>query len=141
MIFKIEMNYDNLEDILNIFKDKYDILFCKSLYISEKKTNKLNSCKKIKEQIKDYPNSFVTTIDEFNLASQPLQVQIWCRDKFVEQDLIEFENNEQDKIKNMMKIIHDFDKALENILKEKSGGEKDGRRNKEKEGKTSEAKD
>ena len=136
------MNYDNLEDILNIFKDKYDILFCKSLYISEKKKNKLNSCTKIKAKIKDYPNSFVTTIDEFNLASQPLQVQIWCRDKFVEQDLIEFENKEQDKIKNMMKIVHYFDKALENILKEKSGGEKGGRRNKEEEeGKTSETKD
>ena len=76
-------------------------------------------------------------IDEFNLSSQPLQVQVWCRDKFVEQDLIEFENKEQETIQNMMKIVYDFDKNLENILKDKSGGENDGRRNKEKERKTS----
>lgn len=140
MIFKIEMNYDHLDEILNIFRDKYDILFCQHLYISEKKKSKTNNCTKIKEKIKEYPNSFVTIIDEFNLSAQPLQAQVWCRDKFVEQDLREFEKNEQEKILNMMKIVQDFDKALEAILKEKSGGEEDGRRNKEEERKTSETK-
>ena len=140
MIFKIEMNYDDLENIINLFKNKYDILFCQSLYISEKKKIKNNSCKKIKEIIKNYPNSFITIIDEFNLSSQPLQVQVWCRDKFVEQDLIEFENNEQETIQSMMSIVHNFDNALENILRNKSGGEENGRRNKEKKRKTSKAK-
>lgn len=140
MIFKIEMNYDDLENIINLFKDKYDILFCQSLYISEKKKIKNNSCKKIKEIIKNYPNSFITIIDEFNLSSQPLQVQVWCRDKFVEQDLIEFENNEQETIQYMMSVVHNFDNALENILRNKSGGEENGRRNEEKKRKTSKEK-
>ena len=136
MIFKIEMNYDDLENIINLFKNKYDVLFCQYLYISEKKKIKNNSCKKIKEIMKNYPNSFITIIDEFNLSSQPLQVQVWCRDKFVEQDLIEFENNEQET----MSIVHNFDNNLENILRNKSGGEKNGRRNEEKKRKTSKAK-
>ena len=88
--------------------------------------------------MKEYPNSSVIAIDEFNLASQPIQVQTWCRDKFVEQDLIEFENNEQEQIKNMMDIIHNFDNELENILRiKRDGGEKDGRRNEEKKRETS----
>ena len=137
MIFKIQMNYDDLVNVIDLFKDKYDILFCQSLYISERKKKKGNSCEKIKEKMKDYPNSFVIDINEFNLASQPLQVQVWCRDKFVEQDLVEFEENEQEKIKHMMNIVNDFDNALEAILKNKSGGETNGRRNKEKKGETS----
>lgn len=138
MIFKISMNYDDLMNVIDLFKDKYDILFCQNLYISERKKTKVNSCAKIKTKMKKYPNSFVTVIDEFNLASQPIQAQIWCRDKFVEQDLIEFENNEQDEIKHMMEIVHNFDNALENILKNKNnGGEKDGRRSEKKERKTS----
>ena len=137
MIFKIQMNYDDLVNVIDLFKDKYEILFCQSLYISERKKKKGNSCEKIKEKMKDYPNSFVIDINEFNLASQPLQVQVWCRDKFVEQDLVEFEENEQEKIKHMMNIVNDFDNALEAILKNKSGGETNGRRNKEKKGETS----
>ena len=137
MIFKIQMNYDDLVNVIDLFKDKYDILFCQSLYISERKKKKGNSCEKIKDKMKDYPNSFVIDINEFNLASQPLQAQIWCRDKFVEQDLVEFEKNEQEKIKHMMNIVNDFDNALEAILKNKSGGETNGRRNKEKKGETS----
>ena len=138
MIFKIEMNYDDLIGVIDLFKDKYDILFCQNLYISERKKTKGNSCAKIKKKMKEYPNSLVITIDEFNLASQPIQVQTWCRDKFVEQDLIEFENNEQEQIKNMMDIIHNFDNELENILRiKRDGGEKDGRRNEEKKRDTS----
>lgn len=141
MIFKIEMNYDDLIGVIDLFRDKYDILFCQNLYISERKKTKGNNCTKIKKKMKEYPNSSVIAIDEFNLASQPIQVQTWCRDKFVEQDLIEFENNEQEQIKNMMDIIHNFDNELENILRiKRDGGEKDGRRNEEKKRETSKEK-
>lgn len=141
MIFKIDMNYDDLVEVINLFKDTYDILFCQHLYISERKKIKNNSCEKIKLKLKEYPNSYVIAIDEFNLISQPLQVQMWCRDKFVEQDLMEFEDNEQNKIKAMMDAVHNFDHALETILKNKNdGGETDGRRSKEKKRKTSEEK-
>jgi hypothetical protein len=119
MIFKIEMDYTNLGDVIELFKDKYDILFCKHLYISEIKKTKTNNCKKIKEKMKDFPNSFITSIDEYNLSNQPLQAQEWCRDKFVEQDLKNFEEKEQDKLIEMMDIIHNFDNALNNILKNK----------------------
>ena len=141
MIFKIDMNYDDLIGVIDLFKDTYDILFCQYLYISERKNIKNNSCEKIKLKLKDYPNSYVIAIDEFNLASQPLQVQMWCRDKFVQQDFIKFEDNEQPMIYNMMEAVHQFDKELEKILKNKNnGGDKDGRRNKEKKGETSEKK-
>lgn len=131
MIFKITTDCKDIEEIVKIFGCNYDILYYgQSFYISEKFPSKRKTCDSIKKKLKNYNNTFIIQIDENNLKYEFSQVQTWCRDKFVEQDLKRFEKEKQPEINEMMETINRFEEEIQKIIDRKEGS--DGRRSQEK---------
>lgn len=118
MIFKIIMDFDNLIGVIDKLQDKFDIfLLNNQMFIFAKKLKKysVNSIKKI---IKS-DNAFVSIIDENNLIKESDKVISWCKDKFVENDLLRYEQENQEKIKQINIILDKFEENLEKIYNER----------------------
>jgi len=129
MIFKLNIEYTDIEDVIDRLSENFDILFnSQSFYISEKKSNTTDK-KFIRKILSNYENLYIVEINENNLKYENVHVQCWCRDKFVSQDLQRYEEDNQDKIQNMLKIIEDWKNNLEKIAQRKEG--ENGRREKE----------
>lgn len=118
MIFKIIMDFDDLVGIINKFQNSFDVLFANGQMFVFAKNLKKYTINRIKK-ILDNENAFVTIIDENNLRRESDKVISWCRDKFVENDLLRYEKENQEKIKNINNFLDDFEENLEKILKER----------------------
>lgn len=118
MIFKIIMDFDDLVGIIHKFQNSFDVLFVNGQMFIFAKRLKKYTINKIKTIIGN-ENAFVTIIDENNLRKESDKVISWCRDKFIENDLLRYEKDNQEKIKNMNIFLDDFEANLEKMLKER----------------------
>lgn len=120
MIYKIIMDFTDFDKIINILSNRFNLIFVDgAIYICDKKYANI-TIKYIKKILKN-DNIFILKIDENNLSYEPPFVINWCRDKFVQRDLHNFELEHNDEIKNFMNILNDFEKELELIVCENRG--------------------
>ena len=119
MIFKMQSNIfrNNLEEILNKTKNNFDVLFYgTNLFISIKKYTQRDSCDSlIKKIFKPSKNFLITKIDENNLKYEAKEVKEWCKNKFIELEIQELEDKEQEKLQGFYKFLIDFDKNLQDL--------------------------
>lgn len=135
MIFKFNVEYANIEEIIEIFKNEYDILFLSQSFYVARKDDKKETSKDIRKKLNKYENLYIQELNEQNLQFENKNIQDWCRDHFVQQDLKRFEKEQQPKITEMLERINQFDRTLGKILERKEG--LNGRRtNQEKKRKT-----
>ena len=118
VIFKIIMDFDDLVGIVNKFQNSFDVIFVNGQMFIFAKNLKKYTVNKIKK-ILNNENAFITIIDENNLSRECDKVISWCRDKFVENDLLRYEKENQERIKQMNNFLDDFEENLEKILKER----------------------
>ena len=118
MIFKIIMDFDNLIEIIDILKDKFDVFLLNNQMFIFAKNLKKYSVNSIKKIIKA-DNAFITIIDETNLRKESDKVISWCKDKFVENDLLRYEKENQKKIQEINTILDRFEENLEKIYNER----------------------
>ena len=64
-------------------------------------------------------NAYVAIIDENNLKNESDKVISWCKDKFIKNDLMRYEEENQEHLKEINTILDKFDENLEKILKER----------------------
>lgn len=115
MIYKIVMDFSNLDEIIKILSNRFNLIFIgNAIYICDKKYAN-TTIQYIKKILKNN-NIFILKIDETNLSNESTQVIQWCRDKFVQRDLKKFEEDRQDEIKNFMNVLDDFESRLQNIV-------------------------
>lgn len=124
MIFKFNVEYANIEEIIEIFKNEYDILFLFQSFYIARKDDKKETSKDIRKKLNKYENLYIQELNEQNLQFENKNIQDWCRDHFVQQDLKRFEKEQQPKITEMLERINQFDRTLEKILERKKGGVK-----------------
>lgn len=116
MIYKIIVDFKNLEHIIDVLKDKFDIIIYQGvIYICKKNYKNITNIQ-IKK-ILGLDNIFIEKIDETNLEYQDVFIKNWCTNKFVEKDLKSLEKEKQNEIKQIMKFIDDFEIELKNIVK------------------------
>lgn len=119
MIYKIIMNFDNLEDIIKRTSKNWNILFCNGVLFLSSKKYKYFPQDKMKKLI-NYDNIFIEEITEKNLKNEPMQVKNWCVEYFVKKDMYDYEKQEQEQLRQIMQRIDLFEKELEKIDKERS---------------------
>ena len=123
MIYKINVNIENIIELFDKISKKYNVYFKNNiLYISSIDYKKF-SIKDVKKLFKQ-DNIYIEEINETNLKYEPSDVIIWCRDYFVQRDLKKYEEEHQDDISNYMKVLDKFEQNLENICNEKVGESK-----------------
>lgn len=120
MIFKIIMDFSNMLDILQILQKNFDVLYMDGKMFIATKGVKEYTVMDIKKMICDN-NVCVLEINENNIDRENDRVSSWCKDKFLKNDLIRYENENQDKLKEINKILDEFDNNLLNIIKRKEG--------------------
>ena len=118
MIFKIIMDFDNLIGIIDNLKDDFDIFLLNNQMFIFAKNLKEYNIDSIKRIIKS-DNAFVSIIDENNLIKESDKVVSWCKDKFIENDLLKYEQENQEKIKQINVILDRFEENLEKIYNER----------------------
>ena len=118
MIFKIIMDFSNMLDILQILQKNFDVLYMDGKMFIATKGVKEYTVMDIKKMICDN-NVCVLEINENNIDRENDRVSSWCKDKFLKNDLIRYENENQDKLKEINKILDEFDNNLLNIIKRK----------------------
>ena len=120
MIYKIIMEFDNLEKIVNILlKDFHVLFFNNCLYVCSRKLKNVS-----KQQIKKIllsDNIFLQKIDETNLKHEVDYVKNWCESYFVLKDIKDFEDNEQKLLREYMNVLDDCEKQLQKKIEEGGG--------------------
>lgn len=117
MIYKIIMEFDNLEKIINILlKDFYVLFFNNCLYICSKNLKNISS-QKIRKLLSD-DNIFLKKIDETNLKHESNYVKNWCESYFLQKDIKDFEEQEQELLKQYMNVLDDCEEQLKKIIEE-----------------------
>ena len=118
MIYKIIMDFTNLDEIIKILSNRFNIVFIENaIYICDKKFLNTN-INYIKRLLKNN-NLFILKIDETNLGQEPIAVQNWCKNFYVQRDVKRFEKERNEEIQNFMKILDDFEQNLESAIQEK----------------------
>ena len=120
MIFKIIMDFSNMLDILQILQEKFDVLYMNGKMFIATKGLKEYTVMDIKKMICDN-NVCILEINENNIDRENDRVSSWCKEKLLKNDLIRYENENQDKLKKINEILDEFDNNLSNIIKRKEG--------------------
>ena len=120
MIFKIKSDkfIDNLDEIINKSKKYFDIFYCdKTLFLGIKKYTQKKNCKKIIKRIL-YPinNYSIVEINENNLILENPEIKEWCKNKFIELETQQLEDEKQAEIKEYYDFLDIFDKKLKEEL-------------------------
>jgi hypothetical protein len=119
MIYKIIMEFDDLQNLIEKLSKDFNVLFFdKALYICSKKFKNI-SLANIRK-ILSTDNAFLISMDETNLKNESNYVRDWCMGYFIESDIKKFEQNEQQLLKEYMKCLDDCEKQLQEII-EKGG--------------------
>ena len=108
MVYKI---VDSSEIIIKGISElnEYSIYFMKDcLFISDKNNTK-DFYKKLKLA---FPNSELIQITEFNLIYEPYHIIEWVKKEMVRSDLIQYEKDNQEKLKQIMKQLDYVEKEL-----------------------------
>ena len=122
MIYKIMGDFDfkSLDYIFQKSGGFFKFVFKnKSLYLSLINIEDKEKALQVMNNIFQDKNKFlIIEITEKNIMNEDKFIIEWCRDNFVilEKQRYELENNE--KIKNMMLVLDNFENILENMRKE-----------------------
>ena len=113
MIYKITSNFeDNLDNLFStLSKDYYILYYNNFLYVSDIKVNN-NSKENLKKKLKPNKNFYIIEITEKNLIYECNYVVNWCKKEFINYDLLKYEKEQQEKLKNIMIIIDEVEKKL-----------------------------
>jgi len=116
MIYKIIMEFKDLDILINKLSKDFNILFYNNcLYICSKNFKK-KSLKTIKSILKT-DNVFLVDINESNLKNESDYIQSWCKNYFIEKDIKEFEQKEQELLKQYMLCLDDCEKQIQEMIK------------------------
>ena len=118
MIFKIIMNFTDMLELVNTLQKDFDMLFTNDQMFISVKDLKTYSIADIRNLISN-DNAYVAIIDENNLRNESDKVISWCKDKFIKNDLMRYEKENQEHLKEINTILDKFDENLEKILKER----------------------
>ena len=118
MVYKIQGDFtpDNMPVIIDYLCKKFKFIYkYNCLYISPLRIEDENQSIVTLDSILKSNGEFLKiNINEFNLKKEPNDVIEWCRDCSVEQDKQRYENDKQDRLKEMDYVLDLF----ETILKE-----------------------
>ena len=111
------LNVDNFSDILEeLNENKYETLYKNDcLYVSNsnnilKETNEeFNNLIKRKINIE---NIFIKEITENNLSKEDSIVIDWCKNQFIKQDIIRYEDDNQQKIHTLLNMLDGIEAEL-----------------------------
>ena len=118
MIFKIIMNFTDMLELVDTLQKDFDMLFTNDQMFISVKDLKTYSIADIRNLISN-DNAYVAIIDENNLRNESDKVISWCKDKFIKNDLMRYEKENQEHLKEINTILDKFDENLEKILKER----------------------
>lgn len=125
MIFKLNINVNNIQKYIDDLKNDYNIYYClNNLYASAKDVLNITLSDFIKKY--KYQNIIVDEINENNLKYENSKVIDWCKNELVNYDVKKFEIEHQKQLNDYMIFLDDLSKELKKISKEKRGDE-DGR--------------
>lgn len=136
MVYKIlgEFDSNSFDIIFTKLGNYFKFLFKNgNLYLSliniedEKKGQEL-----INSLFKSNNDFLVLRITEKNIMKEDKFIVEWCRDNLVNLDKQKYELENQEKIKNMMLILDNFENILENMRKEGLNGKGNKQTDKEK---------
>ena len=118
MVYKIQGDFtpDNMPVIIDYLCKNFKFIYkYNCLYISPLRIEDENKSIVTLDSILKSNGEFLNiNINEFNLKKEPNDVIEWCRDCLVEQDKQRYENDKQDRLKEMDYVLDLF----ETILKE-----------------------
>ena len=125
MIFKLNINVNNIQKYIDDLKNDYNIYYClNNLYAYAKDILNITLYDFIKKY--KYQNIIVDEINENNLKYENSKVIDWCKNELVNYDVKKFEIEHQKQLNDYMIFLDDLSKELKKISKEKRGDE-DGR--------------
>lgn len=108
MVYKI---VDSSETIIKGISElnEYSIYFMTDCLFISDKNNTQDFYQKLKVA---FPNSELIQITEFNLIYEPYHVIEWVKKEMVRSDLIQYEKDNQEKLKQIMKQLDYVEKEL-----------------------------
>ena len=109
MIAKIQSDFQNIENILEVFKQHHLLFANNTLYLSSDNEMSISD---IKNVIGD--NCYISFVTPESLRLEPFTIQQWCKDDFIKQDIIRYEQEQQEKLKDVMSRLDDVKKKIYN---------------------------
>ena len=116
MVYKIigDFNTDNFEIMLSKIRKYYKFIYQDdNLYVALTQYKlKEEAYKELKKSLKPARNFIVREVNENNLGNENDFVIEWCRDSFVEIERQRYEIEKQQKLRDTMKALDNFDRIL-----------------------------
>lgn len=111
MIYKVQTDFKNLENIIKKLSKDFDILFFNNcLFASTKNLENVPDIRKILLPKSDF---YITEVTEENLKFEHSSVIEWCKDNFIKADMQKFEKENQDKLRAIMKLLEETEIQME----------------------------
>lgn len=108
MICKIIDSFDKLSLNLNEIQMYNILLYGECLYVSD-----INSTDNFYDVINNlFQDSQIIKINENNLIYEPINIIEWARQQFTKTDLINYEKDNQEKLRNAMYVLDCVEKEL-----------------------------